>query len=226
LVKTIDELQREGDIAPNSDAYHEISHVLSGLGLNRAFFVFTRADNSLAARKVEDGRSVAFPVLTVYLKYDDDFRQTGIDRRLGNWDDGWALTVPVRKALIGVLERHQDLRAEVSDRTFVFVDTRERVAFLRLGKDCKQAVRDLILREAPGVEVSRIFWTEARQYHAIMKDKLDYKRVKRDVKAKVGKALPALLAKADVNAYCRNYNATIEFGFHGLNPFNLIREDL
>jgi hypothetical protein len=80
--------------------------------------------------------------------------------------------------------------------------------------------------EAPGVEVTHIFWTENREYHAIMRDKIDYKRVKRDVNVKDGKALPALLAKADVKAYCRNYNATIKFGFHGMNLFQLIREDL
>jgi hypothetical protein len=225
-VKTLDDLQRESDIARNSDAYDEISRVLNGLGLNLAFFGFTSASNSYAARTLEDGRTESFPILTLYLKYDDDFRQTGIDRHLGNWDDGWAQTVPVRKALNAVLDCRQDLRAYVSDGTFVFLDTRERVAFLEIGKQCKQAVRDQILSEAPGVEISHIFWTEQREYHAIMKDKTDYKRVKRDVKAKVGKALPALLAKADVNAYCRNYNATIQFGFLGMNLFDLIRQDV
>jgi hypothetical protein len=225
-MKAIDELQLEGDIAHNSEAYDEISSALSSLGLNVAFFVFRRAENSLAARTLENGRTVSCSTLNLYLKYVDDFQQTGIDYHLGNWGDEWTQTVPVKKALNAVLVRHEDLRAYASDDTFVFVDTRERVAFLEIGKQCKQAVRDLICSEAPGVEVAHLFWAAQRRYYAVMKDKTDYKRVKRGVKARVGEALPALLAKADIDGYCRDYSATIEFGFSGMNLFPLIHDDI
>jgi hypothetical protein len=225
-VKVIDELQCDTDLACHRDVYEEIARGLNRLGLNLAFFTFKCSSNSHAARTLEDGRTLSFPILKLYLKYDRDFRDTGIDHHLGNWGDEWAQTVPVRNALNMALNRHKRIEGYVSDRTFVFVDTRERIALLEIGKQCKPAVQDLICSLAPGVEVSRIFWTAERQYHAIMKDKGSYTRVKRGVKAKIEKALPQVLAKADVDAYCQNYSATIKFGFGEMNLMRLIREDV
>ena len=85
---------------------------------------------------------------------------------------------------------------------------------------------DLVGSEAPGVKVSHIFWTTERKYHIIMRDKRDYKRVKRAVKNRITKALPGVLANADPNGHCQTYEATIEFGYEGMNIYDLMREDI
>jgi hypothetical protein len=219
----INEVQRASDIAIGSELYNEVARGVVDLGINLAFFVFLTSKNSCYARSLEDGSSRAFPVLTLYLRFEDDFLQTGISAHLGNWGDGWAQTEPVRMLLNAALARHGYGDEYVSDRTIVFVYTLEELAFSQIAQECMPALADLVCREAPGVEVSEIFWTGNRTYQVIMKDKADYVRVKRKVKARVEKALPLLLKDADIDQYCRNYQTHIKFGYTGVNTFNFLR---
>jgi len=224
--ETIQKLQRESEIDFNSVAYEEIARGLTDLGLNLAFFVFTSSDNSSTARTLKDGSTMSFPVLNLYLKHDDDFHQTGIDPHQGNWDGKWKQTVPIRNLLNTILEKFDFGSNNISDQTFVFVETLERVAFLQIGKQCKNAVKDLVCTEAPGVKVSEIFWTSTGKYHVIMKNKADCKRMKHSVKTKVTNALPQILKNADTNCYCQSYKAPIDFLYEEVNLFNIIRESV
>jgi len=221
---TIRNLTDKSDIAFRSDVFEEVSRELIDTGLNLAFFVFATSGHSSCARTV-DGDTVSCPVLTLYLKYDADFWETGIDPHQGNWDDKWAQTRTIRNAVNTILLRHGFANDFVSDHTFVFLQTLEELAFVHVGRECKEAVKKLVCAEAPDVAVANVFWN-GRQFDVILHDKGDYKRVKRNVKAKIAKELPKLLATADVSNYCQSYSATIEFGYTGMNLTNLIREDL
>jgi hypothetical protein len=225
LEKAIRDLTDESDIAFNGDVYQEIARGLTNIGLNLAFFVFKSSDHSHVARALEDGRTASFPSVTLYLKYDEDLRQTGIDRHRGNWDDEWGQTDRVRDAINVVLQRHNYGSDYVSERTFVFVATLEEIAFRDIGRECKNQVRDLVCAEAPGVDVTHVFWN-GHQYYVIMRDKRDYQRVSPKVKDKIAKALPELLAASDTSGYCQAYKPTIEFGHTGMNLFTLMRDDL
>ena len=214
----------KSDIALGSDLYEEVARELSDIGLNLAFFVFTTKEHSSCARTV-DGKTSPHPVLTVYLKYEADLQQTGIDRHHGNWDDNWAQTRTVRDALNAVLQRRRFGDAYVSYRTFIFVQTLEELVFREIGRECKNAVQQFICDQAPGVVVSRIFWN-GQQYDVIMENKTDYKRVKHILDSKISGAIPGILASADHDRHCRSYAAGIRLGHSGMSLFHLIREDL
>lgn len=217
-------LTDESDIAFRSDVFEEISRELIDTGLNLSFFVFSTSGHSSCKRTVDSG-TVSCPVLTLYLKYDADFLETGIDPHQGNWDDKWAQTRTVRDSVNTILLRHGFANDFVSEHTFVFLRTLEELAFVHVGRECKQAVKKLVCAEVPGITVTNVFWN-GRQFDIILHDKSDYKRVKRNVKAKIANELPKLLAKADVSSYCQSYSATFEFGYTGMNLANLIREDV
>ncbi|MFH1301811.1 MAG: hypothetical protein ABIK07_12190 [Planctomycetota bacterium] len=214
----------ESDIAFRSDVFEEVSRELIDTGLNLAFFVFATSGHSSCARTV-DGVTASCPVLTLYLRYDADFRETGIDPHQGNWDDKWVQTRTIRDSFNTILLRHGFANDFVSAHTFVFLRTLEELAFVHVGRKCKQAVEKLVCVEAPGVAVANVFWN-GRQFDVILHDKSDYKRVKRNVKAKIANELPKLLATSDVGSYCQSYDATIKFGYTGMNLANLIREDI
>ncbi len=223
LEKAIRDLAAKSDIAFNGDVYEEIACGLTGIGLNLAFFVFENSVHSYAARTLEDGRNMSCPILSLYLKHDDDFRRTGIDPHRGNRGDKWPLTGRVRDTVNAVLQRHEYGSDYVSERTFVFVRTLEELAFSQLGRECKDAVLALIRAEAPGAKVTHVFWN-GEQYYLVMRDKGDYKRVKRAVKTKITKALPGLFAAADADGCCQSYPATIEFGYTGMSLFGIMRD--
>lgn len=224
--KAIGEHHRRSEIERGSQIYDEIFRGLTDLGLNLAFFVFASSRTSHCARTLEDGRPICLPVLTLYLKYDRDVGETGIDPHLGNWNDRWAQTAAARTALNAVLTRHNYGPEYISDHTFVFVDSLERIAFLELGKRCKSAVSDLVRESAPGVKIYRVYWTSDRIYHVILEEEGDLKRLKAKVKLNVERALPKILQQADTDRYCRSYDATIAFGDVKMNLFHLEREDL
>ena len=156
---------------------------------------------------------------------DADFERTGIDPRNGNWDDKWPQTRTIRDAVNAILQRHGFGNHYVSDHTFIFVRTLEELAFIQLGRECKEAVQKLVCAEATGIAVAGVFWN-GRQFDVILGEKADYKRVNRSVKAKLAKALPKLLSNADTSRNCQSYNATIKFGYTGMNLACLIREDI
>ena len=216
-------LTEKGDIACRSAIYEEISRELTYLGLNLAFFVFSTSGNSSCARTL-DGSTSSCPALTLYLKYDVDFQQTGIDPHLGNWDDEWAQTRPIRDAVNAILRHHGFGNDYVSDHTFIFVHTLETLAFREIGRQCKGTVKKFVCDAAPGVVITHVFWN-GHQYDVIVRDKADYKRVKHDVKAKVSKALAGILAAADDRRHCQCYNAVVKFGYTGMNLFPLFRDD-
>lgn len=220
----IRDVTAKSDIAFGSGVYQEIARELIDIGLNLALFVFATREHSSCARAL-DGKTETCPVLTVYLKYDADFVETGIDPHSGNWDDRWKRTQIVRDTLNLILRRHGFDNDYVSDHTFIFVRTLEELAFREIGRECKDAIKKLVCEEAPGVSVSYVFWN-GYQFAVIMEDKSDYKRVKRKVKTKATNAIPKILAAADKDGCCQNYKASIGFGYTGMDLVRLIRNDL
>lgn len=216
--EAIHELTDKSDIAFQSNIYEEIKDKLTNIGLKLAFFIFKTREHSFCSRDL-DGNHVSCPVLTLYLNYDADFRQTGIDRHNGNWDDKWAQTRTIRNALNEMLERYGFDNDFVSDDTLIFVQTREQIAFRQIGEDFTDEIKKLVCAEAAGVNVEGVYWN-GTGYYVVMKDKADYKRVKKSVKAKVTKTLPKLLANADKGGYCQEYATNIEFGYGGCPPMN------
>jgi len=202
------------DIAFQAELYEAIFGKLTGLGLNLAFFAFTKGPNSSCARML-DGKAVPCPTLTLYLKNEADFQETGIDPHFGNWDDKWGQTRSIRETLNAVLQRYSLGNDYVCDQTFIFVRTLEELVFHQLGEECADDVRRLIIAEAPGVIVQGVYWNGA-EYYVLMKDKADYRRVKRKVKINVTKALPQYLANADKEKCCQNYKTSIAFGYDGV----------
>jgi hypothetical protein len=217
----IRDLTRESDIAYGSNLYQEVARRLIDFGFNLAFFAFTTSEHSSCARTL-DGETVSCPVLTMYLRYNTDFQQTGIDPHHGNWDDKWAPTRTIRDALNGILQGYVLDNEYVSDHTFIFVLTLEKLAFQQLGDKCADGIKELVKTEAPGVHVDGVYWDGA-EYYVLMRDKADYNRVKRNVKANVTKAVPKLLASADTDGYCQDYKTTIEFGYGGVVPMQFLR---
>lgn len=224
VVDRICAVRNQSAIRFGSDLYSEISRELIDIGLNLAFFVFTtRADSSCA--RTLDGKIATCPVLVLYLKFKVDFQQTRIDPHFGNWDDKWEKTRLVRDTVNAILRRHGLESDYVSEHTFIFVQTLEELAFREIGRECKDAVQRFICSEAPGVVVSRVLWN-GHQYHVIMRDKADCKRVKGKVADKVTKAIPEILAAADKDGFCQDHEAIVRFGDSGMNLFHLIREDV
>ncbi len=217
----IRDLTKASDIAYCSNLYQEVARRLIDVGLNLAFFTFTTSEHSTCARTL-DGDTVSCPVLTLYLRYNADFQQTEIDPHHGNWDDKWAHTRTVRDTLNAIVQRHGLVNDYVSDHTFIFVRTFEELAFQQLGQKCADQIKELVISEAPGVHVDGVYWDGA-EYYVLMRDKADYKRVKRNVKANITKAVPKLLANADTDGYCQDYKTTIEFGYGGVVPMQFLR---
>jgi hypothetical protein len=216
------------DIAIDGDAYAEILTHLSQMDLNLAFFVFHNRTHSSSARRVEGGGAETFPTLTLYLKHNEDFRKTGVDPHRGNWDDEWEQTDSVRDAVNSVLRRHSYGPDSVSDGTFVFLDTVERIAFDHIGRASKVAVHELVRRETGGKKPSHVFWSSDGVYHIVMKNKRGYRRLADSVKQSIAGAVPEVLAKADSGGYCKDYGTRVEFayqGMKGLNLAGLARED-
>ncbi|QDU94685.1 hypothetical protein [Lignipirellula cremea] len=212
---------KESDIAYGSNLYQEVARRMTDVGLNLAFFAFTTSERSSCARTLDDD-TASCPVLTLYLRYNAYFQQTGIDPHHGNWDDKWAQTRTVRDALNVILQRHGLDNDYVSDHTFIFVRTLEELAFRQLGQKCADGIKQLVIAEAPGVHVDGVYWDGA-EYYVLMPDKADYKRVKRNVKANITKTAPKLLANADTDGYCQDYKTTIEFGYGGVVPMQFLR---
>lgn len=217
----IHDLTKESDIAYGSNLYQEVARRLIDVGLNLAFFAFATCEHSSCARTL-DGDTVSCPVLTLYLRYNADFQQTGIDPHHGNWDDKWAQTRTIRDALNAILQGHGLDNDYVSDHTFIFVRTLEKLSFQQLGQECADGIKELVMTEAPGVHVDGVYWDGA-EYCVLMRDKADYNRVKRNVKANVTKTVPKLLANADTDGYCQDYKTTIEFGYGGVVPMQFLR---
>lgn len=135
-------------------------------------------------------------MLTLYLKYDADSRETGIDPHHGNWGDEWKHTRTIRDGLNSILRRNGFDNTYVSEHTVILVRTLEDLVFRQIGQQCTDEIKKLVCAEAPGVHVDGVYW-DGTEYYVLMRDKADYKRVKRNVKANVTKALPKLLANAD-----------------------------
>ena len=62
----IRDFTNKSDILFGSDLYAEISHELTDVGINLAFFVFTTSENSSCARTLE-GEPAAYPVVAEYI---------------------------------------------------------------------------------------------------------------------------------------------------------------
>jgi hypothetical protein len=221
-------LKCDSDIGTDEDAYAEILACLSRMDLNLAFFVFHNSAHSSSARRVEGGGTETCPTVTLYLKYNDDFRKTGVDPHQGNWSDEWEQTDSVRDAVNSVLRQHNYGPDYISDGTFVFVDTQERIAFDHIGRASKIAMHELVRRETGGSKPSHVFWSSDGVYHIVMKNKRAYRRLTDSVKGCIAKAVPDILAKADTEGHCRDYSTRVESAFEGMEGLNLAglaRED-
>jgi hypothetical protein len=211
----IRDITKESDIAYGSNLYLDVARRLTDIGLNLALFAFTTSEHSSCARRLNEA-TVTCPVLTIYLRYNADFQQTGIDPHHGNWDDKWAETRSVRDTLNATLQSHGLDNDYVSDHTFIFVRALEELAFRRLGQECADGLKELVISEVPGVHVDGVYWDGA-EYYVLMRDKAGYKRVKRNAE-NLTKAVLKLLANADTNGYCQDYKTTIAFGHGGVVP--------
>lgn len=221
-------LKCDSDISVDGDAYAAILAGLRGMDLNVAFFVFRNSSNSIAARTLQEGGTETCPSVTLYLKHNEDFRKTGIDPHRGNWDDEWEQTVSVRDSVNSVLRQHDYGPDYVSEGTFVFLDTLERIAFDHIGRASKAAVHDLVCSETGGIKPAHVFWSSDGVYHIVMKNKRGYRRLTDCVKHSITGAVPDILARADDGAYCKEYGTRVEFayeGMKGLDLFGLARED-
>ena len=221
-------LKCDGDIATDGDAYAEVLAHLSQMDLNLAFLVFHNRTHSASARQVEGGGAETFPTLTLYLKHNEDLRKTGVDPHRGNWNGEWEQTDSVRDAVNSVLRQHNYGPDYISDGTFVFLDTVERIALDHIGRASKIAVHELVRRETGGAKPSRVFWSSDGVYHIIMKNKRGYRRLTDSVKDRIANAVPEVLARADTGGYCKDYSLRVEFaykGMEGLNLYGLARED-
>jgi hypothetical protein len=214
----------KSDIAFRSQVYNEIAHELTSLGLNLAFFVFESSQHSHAARKAADGSHLSCPVVKIYFKYDEDFKETRINAHQGNWDDKWEMTIPIRNAINKVLNRNELGSGFISEQTFVFVQSFEEIAFRRIGRDCKGQVWTLVAAEVPGAAVTQVFWN-GKRFDAIFQDKKTCKWATRHAKKTIDAALPGLFQKFDTDRCCKSYPVTIEFGHEGMNLFPLIHAD-
>lgn len=213
----------ESEISVDSDVYKDLFAHLSEMGLNLAFLTFNSSRTSHCGRKMPDETSITCPVLNLYLKYDSDFQQTGIDPHSGNWGDAWSETLAVRDVLNGVLNRHDFSSSFLSEHTFIFFRfTREEIAFRQIGRFCKPDVKGLILAELPNVTVDHIYWIE-KEYTVLLREKAQCKRVTDRIKSKIEKAMPSILAKADVKGYCMSYDVTIAVTH--VRSLHLISED-
>ena len=224
LDKSIAELREGSDISASSEVYAEIEANLVPHWSRTSPSSCLRTVLIRTARTIEDGQSKVFPELTLYLKYDEDFRQTGIDPRLGNWGDKWKQTDTVRDAVNAVLERHKYGSDYVSSRTFIFVASRERIAFRQIGLASKGIVRELVRSAAPDLEVAHIFWSDARKYHIIFQRREDCKRGVHPVKA-TGEDAAKGAAAADEHNYCRSYEVEVELGHTGMNLWGLAHDE-
>ena len=152
-------LKCDSDISVDGDAYAAILAGLRGMDLNVAFFVFRNSSNSIAARTLQEGGTQTCPSLTLYLQHNEDVCKTGIDPHRGNWDDEWEQTVFVRDSVNSVLRQHDYGPDYVSEGTFVFLDTLERIVFDHIGRASKAAVHDLVCCETGGVKPAHVFWS-------------------------------------------------------------------
>jgi len=151
-----------------------------------------------------------------------------VDPHRGNWIGEWEQTGAVRDAVNSLLRQHDYGPEYVSDGTFVFLDTVERIAFDHIGRASKIAVHELVRRETGGTKPSHVFWSSDGVYYIVMKNKRGYRRLTDSVKGCIANAVPDILAKADTEGYCRDYSTRVEFeykGMEGLNLAGLARED-
>ena len=220
----IRDLTSKSDLPLASGPYAEIANAFTRQGIDFAFFVFTSRANSSCARTVS-GVTTCQPTLEVYLKYNAELLATGVDPNDSNWSDKWAHTTTARNAANQVLRREGFGDDFVSEHTFIFLRSLERVAFQHIGCECREAVQDFIRTEAPGATVSRVFWN-GREYFAVMSDKDGYRRAKRAVKAKAASVLRRILSDADPGSYCKSYDADLAFGVSGMDLFHVMREDV
>ena len=212
----IQDFTGDSDITFGCYLYQEVLQILSEIEFNIAFYVYKTSNHSACARTV-DGSTISCPVLTLYLRYNADFRRTGIDSHKGNWDDQWAQTRTIRDAFNSVLKRNGYVDSCNSNYTFIFVRTLEELVFQQIGQQCTEKIKKLICAEAPGVKVDGVYW-DGNGYYALMRDKVDYKNVKRNIHAIVSKEIPKLLADADQDGSCQDYSAQIQFGYGGIIP--------
>jgi hypothetical protein len=221
-------LKGDSDISVDGDVNAAILAHFQGLDLNVEFFVFRNRAHSSSARCVEGGGAETFPTLTLYLKHNEDFRKTGVDPHRGNWDDEWEQTDSVRDAVNSVLRQHDYDPDYVSEGTFVFLDTLERIVFDHIGRASKVAVYELVRRETGGTKPSHVFWSSDGVYHIVMKNKRGYRCLTESVKDCIANAMREILARADTGGYCKDYSSRVEFayeGMKGLNLAGLARED-
>ena len=219
--ESIENKKHSSDIAVDSELYSQIADALTDIGLNLAFFTFENLQSSSYARTI-DGQTTTCPVLTIYLKFNEDFKRTRIDPHSGNWSDKWTKTRDVRGIVNTIFEDHGLGHDYVSEHTFIFVHSNEVLAFYELGQNCISDVRKMIFAQAPGVYIDSVYW-DGNEYYILMRDKFDYKRVKRKVKTNLAKSIPQLLAKKDKEGKCKEYDVTIKFGCAGHVPMNHLR---
>lgn len=220
----------ESDISVTEPLYREIMDDLSLLGVDAGFFTFATRARSSSARRLDDGQTRPVPVLSLFLRHDDDLSHAGIDRSTGNWNDEWKETVLVRDGVNRRLREHGRNDEWICDATFVLLQSQESLAMDALGAISKDAVRDLVRRKVPGTDIARVFWLPGRRFLVSMRTLSDCRRArqatsKRGTADAIDRGVRDILAAADTESYCRSHIATIEFAHEGMNVFHEFRED-
>ncbi|MEM7350116.1 MAG: hypothetical protein AAF657_04865 [Acidobacteriota bacterium] len=218
---------RDSDVDPSSEAYSELMTSLSGLVPGLTLLTFEGRARSSRSRSLENGQVARFPVITLYLRYDEDRCLAGLDAEQHNWDDSWPGTRSIRERANTILRRHGFPADDISERAFVFVRSLEPIAFNRIGRAAKEQVGRLIRRQT-GLEPSHLFWSSQGIYYAVWKDRSTCRRIGWWARRSIAREVPRLIACLDPDRHCQVHAVRVEYvyiGQKGVSLYGLSRED-
>jgi hypothetical protein len=233
LDRRIVELKNKSDIPVGSPVYEEIKLALAGFELNLAFFVFNNRLHAVGARppaldSPTRGRSIPVPAISLYLKYDEDYRKMGLDAIHDNWLDEWSHTAEVRNVVNSILKRNHYNDDYISDQTFIFFLSLENIVFDAIGRAIKPAVYKLICSEIRPLQPASLYWHSDRIYFVVMHNFIEVKLIKETAKSQIKEGVKKLISNADPDGYCQNHDVIIKY-YHlwskDINLMGLARED-
>jgi hypothetical protein len=219
----IDERLSNSEIPQDSLAYEEIFRELQAIRVPIAFFTFDSPGKSACRMRNGNGNYVSVSCVRLFLRFEKDIDDTGIDRGDGNWSGRWSLTGRVRDLVNGALKRYAFPAGFVSVDALIHLDSLERIALLQIGKDCKRNVKELLEREISSLKISEIFWDGCR-FTAAADSSCDVKRIPKRQIAEIRKAVSKILQSADTGRYCQNYAADVVVAGAKANLFHVSRD--
>jgi len=233
LERRIVEVKNESDIPIGSPVYEEIKVALAGFELNSAFFVFHNRLHAVGCRPPAvdfptRGHPIPVPAISIYLKYDEDYRKMGLNATHGNWLDEWSHSTEVRNVVNSILKRNHYDDDYISNQTFIFFHSLENIVFDTIGRAIKPAVYKLIWAEIKPLMPASLYWHSNRIYYVVMHNFIEVKLIKETAKSKIKESVKKLISNADPEGYCQNYDVIIKY-YHllskDINLMGLARED-